>query len=702
MYFNDAGLIEETFGEFSTNTDLVQLSIGVQKELEIDGELTLEECYQFAKYDAVKIVLNCDNITYNPDGRVNDLKFSDVSSFIGGSTARIVVDFNDCLDGQESPMIRNVATINKVNPTTTSSSDKFYPVFLGEMLHNIGLDYNADDSGFMHINGLARYKNNRWATILVSAGEGGRLSDTCQLRFGKSGGPDSVVVKTGDIIYLSYTGDDDNDNVPNVVEKMQGILEIKESDSDKDELTDYEEIYGYLRGSKKYYSDPAKKDTDNDGIDDKSDPEPLIPQKSDVSNIEAIALLGIDKDTVLNKYPFGPYRYRLEDDPTNFCAAAAALRYAVKLDSVPLSCYLQVNNDPKMPMKRRQIAGSFDTSGIWYEMNSTSMYPHSNLLIGANTVKITVQPANGDIPKTWTLVFFTKFNFNTNQFTVRLADLPWQDIYADVSTLNLTTNDPRIQGYVLVYTDNTSALELPAISSSVLPLKGGNWRTNWTVKNVMESKDFTNIKIDVISALAGTTYQIVLVPFTKHIDNGITTYQFAEGAVKTISTKKIMLKPTFCYWNCIDEADGSGDAEINYGMKVYRKAINKPDTCILDIYDEAREVADGHQADLGNTWYWHGGVQESDILTVNVRLYEWDPSGDDYNWNDDIFKVNIGKLLTVNDFTQMSGSGLAFTETDATTKVTRQADNHNFLIYEQTKSDDATVRIKIQLEWWIE
>ncbi|HON12048.1 MAG: hypothetical protein GX089_15260 [Fibrobacter sp.] len=64
---------------------------------------------------------------------------------------------------------------------------------------------------------------------------------------GPSSGPDSVVIRTGDLVFVSYSGDDNRDSVSNAVAKMYGIYDDYNSskqnhDFDNDGISNYQEI----------------------------------------------------------------------------------------------------------------------------------------------------------------------------------------------------------------------------------------------------------------------------------------------------------------------------------------------------------------------------------------------------------------------------------------------------------------------------
>ena len=62
---------------------------------------------------------------------------------------------------------------------------------------------------------------------------------------GPSSGPDSVVIRTGDLVFVSYSGDDNRDSVSNAVKDMVSTMIItakQNHDFDNDGISNYQEI----------------------------------------------------------------------------------------------------------------------------------------------------------------------------------------------------------------------------------------------------------------------------------------------------------------------------------------------------------------------------------------------------------------------------------------------------------------------------
>lgn len=102
---------------------------------------------------------------------------------------------------------------------------------------------------------------------------------------------DSIFISPRDEILISYSIDEDGDNVPLSVEQMYGTSDQKK-DSDGDGLSDYEEINGWPCATLPDFAivktNPLNKDTDGDGIIDPEDDDPLHRPASTNANIKEI------------------------------------------------------------------------------------------------------------------------------------------------------------------------------------------------------------------------------------------------------------------------------------------------------------------------------------------------------------------------------------------------------------------------------
>ncbi len=88
---------------------------------------------------------------------------------------------------------------------------------------------------------------------------------------------DHVSVVAGDVIELIYSIDNDGDGIPLRSENMYGTSD-ENADSDGDNVSDYDEVSGWIPdgSTEPVYTNPNCSDTDGDDIPDGEDPYPLV------------------------------------------------------------------------------------------------------------------------------------------------------------------------------------------------------------------------------------------------------------------------------------------------------------------------------------------------------------------------------------------------------------------------------------------
>ena len=542
------------------------------------GVLTLGQVTQLNSYCFLKVVANSLNISYQVSGTSSTLQLNTMLASVGSKTARITVDFDGCLKGQEDPFIRSVATLTQPNPANIADPETYHgPMFLGELLHNMGLAYTADSTGFVSINGLKRDSNNIWVTqIIREATMGGLKSDTIETRMGKGSGPDAVI-KTGDQVFLSYSGDDDHDSVPNCVAKMYGIYATPDHpskawhDFDGDGVSNYQEIYGWVSsGGDTVYTDPANADCDGDGIPDGQDPHPLIPRLATASNLLTFGIYGDKNDSALiQSITFAGSTY------TGAITSAIPCfpHFLLTVDTPVIWVKIKVSNGDSLILSDTTWSDSNQTTHV---VTKHFGYTDCNwngtrnpLQLGAVTFTVITMPLNKSATQSWTI---TANSSMQNLFGAPTASSSpvstttdggqwWQQLLVTISNVvKQGSVDPRITGYLVFRSNKSDTFDVTSQHGDV----SGNSQNGWNVcKNITDlSRDTTFVDAGLAS---GTTYYYRVIPYNK---SGATyTYGAnAKGDVSpSASTWHIWVNVNWSYWRC-DLSNFSSDVNAQWDV----------------------------------------------------------------------------------------------------------------------------------------
>lgn len=495
---------------------------GIDVELTTKTDLTLAEVEKMASYGMYKVVMTNPSMTYKPDiGASGDLSLTNVLTGVNAATARVTVDFNDCLPGQESPFSRNVATLTKFNPTAGSTAEMYGPVYLGELLTHMGLTYEYDEFGFKAINGFSRDANNLWSTqVIHPRGLGGQKADTAYLMLGNPGGPDSVVIKTGDRVTLSYSGDDDRDSVSNAVAKLFDIYvtasnqPVAAHDFDGDGISNHDEIFGWKPAGSavEVHTDPRVADTDLDGLNDAVDPEPTVRKKASHADLQSFKLLNDGAEIATLAAPYAA---------SNAIAAAIPARpkLVAAVDSVALWVKFVVNGD--------SLEATYDSSnanGHWYSYEY-SWNTASMIALGATDIDVVTLSEDLANQVAWKFFGTSKMYNGLNSAT--LTPLLDSNVIA-VQPVNVSYHkqlEPRTSGFMLFRSASPTATLNIASRTTVVQLGevvAGNWTFVGKFTDV-DQKDY----VDQYQTAEGTEYSYALVAYAV---DGNSAYSYAPAS----------------------------------------------------------------------------------------------------------------------------------------------------------------------------
>ena len=236
-------------------------------------------------YNTNSIVLGSSTQKITFDAGSSD--FTKAYTKVAAKTADVTIDYGPGSTGNSSVRY-HVATNYRYNIDHKGSDDMYAETSVAELLRNAHVNFEQDSvkgPSKKKLYGLASidgYKYNlkdsaMWYVSIQRAKDIKKGLNTIELYTSAYASYDleKIFVGAGDAVHIFYSKDQDHDGVPLSTEHVFGT-DDKKVDSDGDDLSDYDEITGWTKGKSKtkIYTNPANKDTDGDGLDDKEDPEP--------------------------------------------------------------------------------------------------------------------------------------------------------------------------------------------------------------------------------------------------------------------------------------------------------------------------------------------------------------------------------------------------------------------------------------------
>jgi len=236
-------------------------------------------------YNTSSIVLGTTSQKITIDGGNSD--FTKVYTKVAAKTADITIDYGPGATGNRSVRYQ-VATNYRYNIDHKGSDDMYAETSVADLLRNAHVDFEQDSvkgPSKKKLYGLAsidEYKYNlkdsaMWYVTIQRAADFKKGLNTMELYTFAHASYDleKIFVGAGDAVHIFYSKDQDHDGVSLPTEHLFGT-DDKKVDSDGDGLSDYDEITGWTKGKSKVkiYTDPTNDDTDDDGLNDKEDPEP--------------------------------------------------------------------------------------------------------------------------------------------------------------------------------------------------------------------------------------------------------------------------------------------------------------------------------------------------------------------------------------------------------------------------------------------
>ncbi len=219
-------------------------------------------------------------------------------------TALVSIDYGPYSTKQ--PVELRVATKTHYNKNAIGINDIYLLPNLAEILKTAQVPFEEDFIevngkmvwGLKSIDGVSFAADNSdtssWFISVIKA-----ANPNVQMLFSPMIGSTSlsdITIGAGDKVQFMYNEDWDHDGVPASMERLLGISDDN-ADSDDDGLTDYQEIYGWVRLNADgdtlagpFYTYPDNKDTDGDGYIDPKDENPNVPSLASSVKIKQISI----------------------------------------------------------------------------------------------------------------------------------------------------------------------------------------------------------------------------------------------------------------------------------------------------------------------------------------------------------------------------------------------------------------------------
>lgn len=570
-------------------------------DFKLSAELSIPQTENLLKFSSgFEIEVSGYRITMTKDKALSN-DFTEALTEVKAKTAAIYIDWGNT-SGRAARTF-NVSVKNQYNVEALSLDDIYTQPTLDyifqTMLHftkgdgNMGYSLNENGclDSFLTVKNEAKYEDGSWFILHKYTNNGTRYQSmyapyTESLSEGEGWSFEDIKVNAGDEIYIFFSEDKDGDGVPLNEEVIYGTSD-KDSDFDKDGLTDYEEIYGWYKSgigleSKysdnfKVYSNPLLTDTDGDDLLDYSadsslrDSDPIIPKLKDDTSLKVTQYMTKSRGTPLD------FTYNSLGD---YYTIFGWCKETVCFDIQPKAAFATV-----------QISRS--QGGPYVDFDKDTEFDldagTGDLSTGKNIFYVLCTAPDGNTTKEYKFKVDSRFNEMTgfdyvnNQYEGGKTTFSW-NAYSD----KRATSD-RSGGYILYGKKNS-------LSSKTLLWKDIPQAVSATSKSGISSKDEFYIALtpDILKPqhsyelelAANTDYKIYLFAYsladtsdtfisTKLAETDITTKLAETGKltfwahyVKDVSDEDDNCDPQYYWsWSSTESMFSSMASDINLGAK---------------------------------------------------------------------------------------------------------------------------------------
>lgn len=513
------------------------------------------------------------SVTMSSDQGTTDFSFEGTT--VSAQTAKIIIDYGPNIygiDGKPKPAEQyNVATRTKYNPDHTTIDNRYFPVTMKDIMESLLVDYttgtyNGND-GLTSLRGINNDipNNKAWFVVHMYKRDTNAYIKSYSIE-ANSYDFDTIEVHTGDTVEVVYSEDVDDDGLPARLEKLLGTSD-QNTDSDGDTLTDFEELSGWeLAPGETVYTNPALADTDQDGINDNVDDDPVVQYLEDDPTLARFQVNGIYEVYVTNPVTsltqplvttwtinnpafLNTFTYQYPTDfSTRYPDLTDLTAWPYMEDSInvvlyPTTSVLSITADGT-PLAK---SGAYYTGDI------------GPLDIGANRIDVVVTAQDNYHTETYTL--------NLNSILAPVADFAASST-GTTDRLRLSwdkTMDERVTHMLVVQRAGTSVGTIPVGYYDVGdPAGGGIVIEKFQVGPNFSGSDYDTEILDVSGLSSGTTYYFRSVNVREESGGN---YYFSDARTRSAATDSpVPGTLTFSLYHLedIDDSDGSDHSEVYY------------------------------------------------------------------------------------------------------------------------------------------
>ena len=258
-----------------------------------NNNLELDVVKEFAnKASSLIVSISAYKAEMTANGESHD--FTNTNTMVSALCSEVAVDYGpaagynwtESLDAEKYL----IASRLNYNENYTSLDDIYYATTLDEALDILNLSYTEDTTGLYtglsSLGGVANDPAKRayWCVTVQEANEDEMTLYSAQFA---SFNLNDIEIHAGQRIAFIYSVDQDNDGLTLRIEELVGSSD-QSFDTDGDGIKDFDEVRGFERNGIIYTTNPARMDTDNDGLDDNVDPNPDYRDLYDSSEIAAL------------------------------------------------------------------------------------------------------------------------------------------------------------------------------------------------------------------------------------------------------------------------------------------------------------------------------------------------------------------------------------------------------------------------------
>ena len=479
----------------------------------------------FAYSRGILCAISGYSIEMTTDEGTTDFTFAGTN--VSAQTAKIIIDYGPTvLNASSEPRAAeqyNVATRTKYNPDFTSMDDMYLPVTMGDVLENIYLTYETGSyegkTGLKSVRGVEIDIPNNKSWYVIHTYTRGTDSYLMVYSIGhESYDLEGIEIHTGDTVELIYTEDLDNDGLPSRIENILGTSD-EDTDSDDDTISDYDETKGWtLDNGDVVNSNPVLADTDQDGLDDSEDDDPVTKRLS--------------SDINLDHFEIGEIEY--SELPSDISMSG---------DSVNIKVYL---TDPVLSVKVNDEILS--NEGGYYEID------YGILDIGVNNMELVITALDG--------VTTSESSFTLNSLLASVSDFSATSLGLDSLLLEwVPSTDTRVNKMMIIGREGEAVGDVPAGYYAEGYSAGGG-----EVLAVYDVGDFGTINLTLENLLTATDYYYKAINI---YEDGIGGYDFAEASLASIATDtpdNMTMSFELYHIKYDINPGGEGNIELYYGF----------------------------------------------------------------------------------------------------------------------------------------